>query len=170
VSARPVSDDPSDQSREDVPTTREERVRACMRLMPAQWERGKTSRVLAKAWGVSVAVVEQASAEAWRRLNAQDVGWVREHICYELSCAMDTAKNIEDLKDRVHEIVEVSKAWAPLVGAGAPQKHEHSVLVAALAQSEEWRTVLAVLQRHPAALADVQSALSSRLLEAKVVE
>ena len=95
---------------------REERVRTCMALMPHAWERGKTAKRLAEAAGEGIAVWETASAEAWRRINAQDVGWVREHLCHELLQALEDAKTIDEIKDRVKSIVEVAKAWAPLVG------------------------------------------------------
>lgn len=88
-----------DQSRDasaEVPQTREERVQACMRLMPAQWERGKTAKRLAAEWGVGINVVEQASAEAWRRLKAQDATVVRETLAVECADSLDLARTIDD--------------------------------------------------------------------------
>ncbi len=114
-----AKDNDQSRAREGAPTTREERVLACMALMPHRWERGKTPKVLAAQWDCSVAVVEQASAEAWRRLNAQDVTWVRQHLCAELEEAMRDAKTIAEIKDRVASVVKVADSWAPLVGARA---------------------------------------------------
>jgi hypothetical protein len=111
----------------DIPETAEERVQACIRIGPTQWAaagRGKMAKRLAAEWGCSVDTVQQASNEAWRRIKAQDVGWVREHLCADLEQALQDAKNIDDLRDQIRARVEVARTWAPIVGANAPAKHE----------------------------------------------
>jgi hypothetical protein len=108
----------------------EARVRACMALMPDRWERGKTAKRLAAEAGEGVGVWEHASAEAWRRHKAQDVGWVREYLCTTLLGAMGSARDIEDLRHQISAVVEVAKAWAPLVGAAAPTRVEVKALPA----------------------------------------
>lgn len=118
-----------DQSRAINRQEREERVQVCLRLMPHEWERGKTAKRLAEEHGESLAVWEQASSEAWRRHKAQDATWVREHLCGELEKALRTAKRMVDLRDRVQAIVAVARTWAPLAGVvAAPQKLEHSAV------------------------------------------
>jgi hypothetical protein len=127
---------------DDIPETAEERVQACIRIGPTQWAaagRGKMAKRLAAEWGCSLDTVQQASNEAWRRIKAQDAGWVREHLCADLEQALQDAKNIDDLRDQIRARVEVARTWAPIVGANAPTRAELTVRAAppGVAQ-EQW--------------------------------
>lgn len=98
-----------------------------MALMPGKWERGKTGKALAALWGCSLAVVEQASAEAWRRKKAQDVTSVRAILAGECADSLDLARSIEDPVKSVAARMQVVDRWGPLVGAGAPTKQQIEV-------------------------------------------
>lgn len=108
----------------------EERVQVCLRLMPHAWKRGETAVRLAAEHGEDLGVWEHASAEAWRRHKAQDAKWVREYLAGVLAKAVEEANTIDDLRQRISAVVEVAKAWAPLVGANAPERIDATLRLA----------------------------------------
>ncbi len=151
---------------EEMPATKEDRVQYCMRLMPHAWERGKTSKVIAKRWDCEVHIVEHAAAEAWRRLRAQDPAWVKPYLCGELQSALDDAKTIDDMRGKVSAVVEVVKAWAPLAGA-QPAANGATINIInrpefSAAMGDAMRVVARVLDcLHPGASADVGAGLQA---------
>lgn len=106
-----------------LPVTREERVIACMDMMrSARWVRGKTAKVLAAEWGMAVNSVEDISSEAWRRLKTEcaNVDDIKPRIILAVDRALDAAE-----REGPVAVAKVADVYAKIVGANAPQKHEH---------------------------------------------
>ncbi len=145
-------------SRARVPTDKEDRVVAIMGMMPHSWVKGKTGAELALLWGCSEGVIAQCAAEAWRRLKAVDPVWVRGHLAAELETTLAEAKTIDELPARTRAVVDIVRAWAPLVGAQAPTQS-----IVALVSSDEWQrtksVMLAALEPYPEARQAVVAAL-----------
>jgi hypothetical protein len=103
-----------------IPDTVEERVRYIVGLMERlEWQRGKTSRVLAELWGLAVSTVEGNAAEASRRIvaSAEDV---RRDITLGGGRLLREALQAGDAK----AFGIVGKLLADVSGANAPQRSE----------------------------------------------
>jgi hypothetical protein len=101
-----------------IPTV-EERVAHIVGIMERlEWERGKTGPKLAAEWGVSLSVVEKASAEASRRCTA-DAEEVRRDISVGGRQLMRDA--VRD--GRAGDFTKVGELLASVSGAKAAEKH-----------------------------------------------
>lgn len=121
----------------------EDRVNECLEIMRANaWDRGKTGKTLAVKWGVAESTVRNYSTEAWRRLRAEVTE--PDRVVVKLATTLETVIDdaMAEVKDppmivagdRVYKespnaarksVIEASKTLAALIGANAPQKHEH---------------------------------------------
>lgn len=90
----------------------------------AQWERGRSNRLLAKQWGCSIDAVNDYAAEAGRRVRADLTD--REEVQITVCAALSTVVR-EGLRDGDRSsVVRAGDVWSRIVGARAPEKHEHS--------------------------------------------
>ena len=107
----------------EKPENKEACVRFIMVLMTSErFETGITGPELQLAWGMSETSIKQYTAEASRRVKAlTDPNWVRERIATCLDEALDHARG------KPKDLAAVANAYAPLVGASVPQKHEITV-------------------------------------------
>jgi hypothetical protein len=103
----------------------DERVGVIEALMRrAQWERGRSNRVMAKQWDCSVDAVNDYAAEAGRRVRAEvtDRDEVQVTVCAALSTVVR-----EGLRDGDRAaVVRAGDVWSRVVGARAAERHEHS--------------------------------------------
>jgi hypothetical protein len=178
---------------DECPPTREDRVRAIMAMMPHSWVRGRSGPELAAKWGLSVAVLGDLAAEAWRRVRAQDPSYVRDKLASALEQSVEEVQLADEpATAKAKALAVVTGAWAPLVGASAAQKVEvtqgpppglpsevadawgksddasrrrvhRHVLLEALAALDEWPH-----DERTATLADVRAALAR--LEGTIVQ
>ncbi len=102
------------------PASKALRVMYVMRLMASGWwVKGVTGPELAEAWGLSEQSIEFDAAEASRRVKAlTDPQWVRERLAETLNHAAEVARRDP------REAAAVANAYAGLVGAAAPQRHD----------------------------------------------
>ena len=112
--------------------TVEERIQFVVSLMEAgQFRRGRTGKMLAKEWGLSVSAVGNITCEASRIVKraildpetvSVDVSLALRH---ELEAAQDDASSLrgtrEGLKAR-DQVIAAAKVWSDITGATAPQK------------------------------------------------
>ena len=104
----------------ECPNTVIERVDYIADVMAAcAWETGKTGKVLAKHWGLSVSTVEGYSAEASRLIVADPTTWKRELATgaaklYRQAIANGDARSAKMMADVLSEVT----------GAAAPTKQE----------------------------------------------
>lgn len=135
--ARARVESSSAQLGKDAPTAEAEswelpeaRVQFVMALMAdLVFEEGRTYLDMAECWGLHEVTCKRITAEASRRIKASvDPVQVRAR----LSAAWDSRlREVEAIplsryRDRIWATDVVSKAWAPLVGAAAPSRHELS--------------------------------------------
>lgn len=113
----------------NAPATREERVQLCMRLMRGlKWVRGKTDKFLAKHWGVTETSVHSYSAEAWRRIKTEltDPDATAATVCVALERVV--RENAPRGLAGARYVIDASKTWAAIAGAGAPTRVEIGAL------------------------------------------
>lgn len=110
-------------------TTVAERVDIIADVMRrGQWVRGASSAPLAEEWGLAVNTVEQLASEAWRRVcsEADDAAAARPTIAGTLTVAL-----AQSAAAREHKATAMlADTWSRVVGARAPEKHMHAVVVA----------------------------------------
>lgn len=92
------------------------------------WRRGESNRELAKAWGVSVAAVNDYAAEASRRVRAEvtDKDEVTGTVATTLAGNLERASQAGEFGD----VAKLADVWTRIVGARAPEKVEHTVYAA----------------------------------------
>jgi hypothetical protein len=92
------------------------------------WERGVTGKELAAEWGLPATTVEHYSKEAWKRVcaEADDAAAARPTIAGTLSVALAQSADRRDHKSTA----ALADTWSRVVGARAPEKHMHAVVVA----------------------------------------
>ncbi len=102
------------------------RIRGVMRA--GMWRRGESSLDLAQEWGVALATVEGYAAEAWRRVcaEADDAEVARPTIAGTLSTALTQAADAREYR----AVAALADTWSRVVGARAPERVEHAVVVA----------------------------------------
>lgn len=113
---------------EHTPLT-EQRIAHIMGMMRRwEWKRGESGPVLAEQWGLSVDRVKDLAAEASKRVLAEvtDPALVSGTVGMALQRVLDEGMEATgDAKWHGRKLaVESSKAWAQIVGAMAPQRHE----------------------------------------------
>lgn len=112
-----------------APATVAERVDTIASIMRSgAWVRGETGKKLARSWGLAVNTVEQLSSEAWRRVcaEADDAARVRPTIAGTLAVAL--AQSADDQNHRATAML--ADTYSRVVGARAPDRVEHAVVVA----------------------------------------
>lgn len=100
---------------------REAKVQQCMEIMASgQWVRGKTVRVLAAEWGISLQAARDISAEASRRDAARvtDKEVVRGEACASLRNSLHGAEDDRKWSD----VARVADIWTRVVGAREPER------------------------------------------------
>lgn len=92
------------------------------------WVRGKTNRALAEEWGCSVDAVNDYAAEAGRRLRSEvtDASEVTATVAATLRANLAQASEAREFK----AVASLADVWTKIVGARAPERHEHAVVVA----------------------------------------
>jgi len=97
-------------------------------MRAGQWTPGETGRVLAKSFGVPLTTVEHYAAEAWRRVcaEADDAAKARPTIAGTLATSLSQAAAEREYK----AVASLADVWSKVVGARAPERHEHAVVVA----------------------------------------
>lgn len=93
-----------------------------------QWDRGVSGQPLAEAWGLELKTVELHAAEAWRRVcsEADDAAEARPTIAGTLATSLAQAAASREYK----AVASLADVWSKVVGARAPERHEHAVVVA----------------------------------------
>lgn len=106
--------------------TRIGRIRDMMRT--GEWVRGKSSAPLADEWGMAVSSVEGYAAEAWRRVcaEADDAEQARPTIAGTLAVSLEQAAT----ERQYRAVAALADTWSRVVGARAPERVEHAVVVA----------------------------------------
>lgn len=109
-----------------VVAARVDHVAAIMRT--GQWVRGGTGIELAVEWGVPLTTVESYASEAWRRVcaEADDATKARPTIAGTLATALAQSAEAREHKTTA----QLADVWSRVVGARAPERHEHAVVVA----------------------------------------
>lgn len=83
------------------------------------WKRGKSAKVLAKAWNLSKSTVESYSAEASRQVTAD-----RDTAARDISVICSELMKSAYLDGRTKDAAMIGKLWADVSGANAPAKQE----------------------------------------------
>ncbi len=98
------------------------------RMRSLGWIRGTTNRALAKEWGVTVAAVNDYASEAARRVRAEvtDPSEVTGTVATTLAGNLEAAS----LAGEYRAVASLADVWTRIVGARAPERHEHAVVVA----------------------------------------
>jgi hypothetical protein len=105
------------------------RVNTIANMMRAgAWKRGRSAEALAELWKLSVSTVENYSAEAWRRVCAEsdDAAKARPTIAGTVATSLAQAAEAGEYK----AVAALADVWSKVVGARAPEKHQHQVVVA----------------------------------------
>ena len=86
------------------------------------WEKGKSSKVYAKKWGVTEQRVWELSAEAWRRVCAasDDADEVRPKLAGGLYAIFETARE----RGQFDPAIKAADVLSKITGARAAEKHE----------------------------------------------
>jgi hypothetical protein len=112
-----------------APAEMASRIETIANMMRAgAWNRGRSAEGLAETWGVAVSTVENYSAEAWRRVCAEsdDAAKARPTIAGTVSTSMAQAAAAGNFRG----VAALADVWSKVVGARAPEKHQHQVVVA----------------------------------------
>ena len=105
---------------------RVERIAGMMRRN--EWRRGETAPELGSEWGLATATVEGLAAEASRVVAREvtDPDRVKEDVSMVLSRDVHRASEAAAFG----EVARLADVWTRIVGARAPERHEHAVVVA----------------------------------------
>lgn len=112
--------------RRGMDLTKEERIDYIVELMRTLvFRRGRTTRMLAQEWKLSLGTVRDDAAEASRivRREMMEPDTVAVDVGLALQEVMEGAL---DDGDRRH-VIAAAKVWADISGASAPQRIEHKV-------------------------------------------
>ncbi len=114
------------KSTPDETASRVDHIASVMRA--GHWVRGGSAGDLAERWGLSLIRVEGLAAEAWRRVcaEADDAGFARPTIAGHLRVAIEQAAEARDHGN----VAKLGDTWSRVVGARAPERHEHAHIVA----------------------------------------
>lgn len=122
---------------------RNTRIERCVSIMQrGEWVRGVTAGELGREWGIPKSTVENDASDAWRIVvrEAKDVDAVTDSITTALSRTLAKA----EAEGEHSTVAKVADVWSRIVGARAPERHEHAVVVAqfnALSSDEKIRQI-----------------------------
>lgn len=105
------------------------RVESIVAIMKAgTWQPGASGPILAEDWGLPLTTIEHYAAEAWRRVcaGADDAAAARPTIAGTLATSLAQAAAAREYK----AVASLADVWSKVVGARAPERHEHAVVVA----------------------------------------
>ncbi len=88
------------------------------------WKRGKSAKILAKVWNLSVNSVEHYSAEASRQVTAD-----RDTAAREISTICRDMMTQAFRDGKAKDAAIVGKLWADVSGANAPSKQDLNIAV-----------------------------------------
>lgn len=110
----------------DITATRVDEIYHIMRM--GEWIRSKSAVVFAAQWGISRERVEQLSAEAWRRVchESNDPEEMRPEIAAILRTNLMRADEVRNFR----AIASLAETYTKVIGARAPERHEHAVIIA----------------------------------------
>lgn len=111
------------------PTTVAERVERIVGMMSRnEWRRGDSAPVLAEEWGLAVNTVEQLASEASRIVAREvtDPDRVKVDVSAVLMGDLRRASQAADFGN----VARIGDVVTRIVGARAPERHEHAVVVA----------------------------------------
>lgn len=112
-----------------TPSETAERVDRIADLMRrGEWERGVSGPVLAKEWGLADNTVTQLASEASRVVAREvvDPTAVTETVATTLAAGLQQAARRKEFR----AMAQLADVWTRVVGARAPERHEHAVVVA----------------------------------------
>lgn len=120
------------------------------------WVRGKSAKPLAKEWGVEVCTVERMAAEASRAVAREvtDPQKLKEEVSVVLVQNLHRASAAREFK----AVASLGDVVTKIVGARAPEKHQHAHVVATYEASPpgdrltQVREAIAALQAEEAAI------------------
>lgn len=102
----------------NTPKNKEEKVRVVMEIMRRLlWTQGKTARVLAARWSTSIAMIEQYSSEAHRRVAAEVED--PDRIKFMVGCALESSLLTALQEKDGRAIARVARTWADISGVSA---------------------------------------------------
>ncbi|WP_146648234.1 hypothetical protein [Labilithrix luteola] len=116
-----------------TPSETAARVNELAAVMRAgEWRRGVSGEMYAAMWGLSLSTVENLSAEAWRRVcaEANDADAARPTIAGTLAVSLTQAADGRAFSD----VARLADVYSKVVGARAPERHEHAHVVAQFEQ------------------------------------
>ncbi len=114
--------------RDEIPLV-SERVDEIMNVMIAdRWIDGSSFREYSERWNVSGHTVRNHATEARRRLKSfVNKDFVSQRLSVSLCNALDGVEaSDEEPTRKADAVAKIAKAWAPIVGALAPTKNEHT--------------------------------------------
>lgn len=96
-------------------------------MREGEWQKGKIKEY-AERWGVGAATVSKYAAEAWRRVchEADNPEKMRPEIAGILRYNLHRAHN----NGNYRAVCQLADVYTKVIGARAPDRHEHSVVVA----------------------------------------
>ena len=93
-----------------------------------EWNRGKSGIDFAAKHGISESRVKQLAAEAWRRVSKEADS--PDEMRPEISGILRTNLAKADRVSNFRAIASLAETWSKIIGARAPERHEHAVVVA----------------------------------------
>jgi hypothetical protein len=97
-------------------------------MRAGRWVPGESGKALAESWGLPLTTIEHYTKEAWRRVcaEANDAVEARPTIAGTLATSLAQAAEEREYK----AVASLADVWSKVVGARAPERHEHAVVVA----------------------------------------
>lgn len=97
-------------------------------MKTGKWSRGITHVAVAAHFGISESTAAQDAAEAWRIIcrEANNPTAMQPEIAGILRTNLIKADAMYDGKDKFNSIAKLADTYSKVVGARAPEKHEHA--------------------------------------------
>lgn len=102
-------------------------------MKSGKWQRGITHVAVASHFGISESTAVQDASEAWRIIcrEANNPKAMQPEIAGILRTNLIKADAMYDGKDKFNSIAKLADTYSKVVGARAPDKHEHTHSVVA---------------------------------------
>lgn len=115
-----------DDERKKITAERVNEICDIMRV--GEWVRGVTGEEFVKRWNLSLPRINQLAAEAWRRVCAESND--PEKMRPEIAGILRKNLNKADQKSNFRAIASLAETYTKVIGARAPERHEHAVVIA----------------------------------------